>query len=82
MAAKRKIQIIYIYYRCGQKWRGDGNRGGLRGWGGLKKLIPKAGEVRWQTSAFPSASGVLHSYHKCLLSFDAKSNMIWFPGGL
>lgn len=28
MAAKSKIQIMCIYYHCGQKWKGDGRRGG------------------------------------------------------
>lgn len=75
MAAKSKIQIMCIYYHCGQKWKGDGR-------GGSEKVGSKAGEEKWQTAAFPSAAGVLHSCHKCLLSFDAKSNMIWIPGGL
>lgn len=69
-AAKSKIQILSIYYHLGQKWRGDGNGGEL------KRLIPKAGEVKWQT--LPSYQSLVFSIHVINVSCHLMPKATWF----
>lgn len=83
MAAESKTKIIYIYCYCSQKWGGGGSEGRVR----LKTIFEKVDSRKQRKQSgrrlpFHRPAGVLHSCHKCLLSFEAKSNMIWFPGGL
>lgn len=83
MAAESKTKIIYIYCHCSKKWGGSGGEGRA----GLKTMFEKVDSRRQRKQSgrrlpFHRPAGVLHSCHKCLLSFEAKSNTIWFPGGL
>ena len=74
MAAESKTKIICIYCHCSQKWGGGGTEGRAR----LKTIFEKVDSRRQRKQSgrrlpFHRPAGVLHSCHKCLLSFEAKS---------